>query len=462
MKTLCFSAKEHDLNAINLGLDELILMENAGKNLALIIKKELRKKYKKKKSPRVLFLLGSGNNAADGLVAARTLKNTFLYVLDKKAKKSALFAKQEQIAFNLGLKFLEKEPVFASFDCIVDCVFGSGFKGVLDTNTKALFEKVNQSRTLKIACDIPSGLASYAQEKISFKADISVSMGCIKELMLEDFAKEVVGKIKTANLGLCKEKYLSFEKADSFLLEKKDLRLIVRAKNTNKGSFGHGFVFGGASAGSLCALAALNFGLGLVSLVGKRAFSPLIMCKERLEESANATAIGMGLDDLSVLDEPHLKNIPLVLDANCFLSEKILPFLEREDVVLTPHPKEFSRLLKMTFNEEVSIEEIQANRFAFARKFALKFNCVLLLKGANPIIAQKEKLCVVNLGTSALAKAGSGDALSGMILALLANDFSAFKAATNASLAHALVAKKYKANANSFDTLKLIKGLSCL
>ena len=355
----------------------------------------------------MLFLLGSGNNAADGLVAARTLKNTFLYMLNKKAKKSALFTKQEQIAFNLGLKFLEKEPVFASFDCIVDCVFGSGFKGVLDTNTKALFEKVNQSRTLKIACDIPSGLASYAQEKISFKADISVSMGCIKELMLEDFAKEVVGKIKTANLGLCKGKYLSFEKADSFLLEKKDLRLIVRTKNTNKGSFGHGFVFGSAGAGSLCALAALNFGLGLVSLVGKRAFSPLIMCKERLEESANATAIGMGLDDLSVLDEPYLKNIPLVLDANCFLSEKILPFLEREDVVLTPHPKEFSRLLKMAFNEEVSIEEIQANRFAFARKFALKFNCVLLLKGANPIIAQKENLYVVNLGTSALAKAGS-------------------------------------------------------
>ncbi len=454
MKAVVKSAKEFDERARNLGFDELILMENAGASVARIAKKALRKKGIK--NGRILILLGCGNNGADGLVAARHLKNAHCFIVDKSLKKSALFEQQEQIARNLGVKFLDKKPHLQSFDCIIECIFGSGQTRAVSENLQTLINEANASHALKIACDMPVNLGFEP----CFNADITATMGVIKENLLEDYAKESVGKIKRVNLGLNSRLYAPNQHC--FLLEKGDLELIKRSKNANKGDFGHGFVVASASAGSLAGLAALNFGIGLVSLVGAKPFSPLIMQKARLDESGGAVALGMGLDDLSILDEPLLAKMPVILDANAFLSEKIRPFLQRQNAVLTPHPKEFARLWQIAFNEKISAQEIQKNRFEFVDKFTQKFACVLVLKGANTIIAQGEQKFVVTLGNAALAKGGSGDALAGMILALLCAKFSPLNAAKNAVLAHALTAKRYKFNPNSFDALKLIKGLKCL
>lgn len=454
MKAIVKNAKILDERALNLGFDELILMENAGKNLAKITQKALAKKGVK--NGRILILLGCGNNGADGLVAARHLKNALCFIVDNNLKKSALFQKQEQIALNLGVKFLDKCPHFQSFDAIIDCIFGSGLNKDVDGKVKKLLNEANSSRALRIACDIPTNLGFQT----CFKADITATMGVVKECLLEDFAKTTVGKIKRVNLGLKERHYVTNPTA--FLLEKKDLKLIKRLPNAHKGDFGHGFIAASASAGSLAALAALNFGIGLVSLLNQKPFSPLIMQKERLDDSANAVAVGMGLEDLSILDEPLLHQIPVILDANCFQSPKIKPFLQRQNVILTPHPKEFARLWQIAFDEKITVQEIQQKRFFFVNKFTQNFPCVLVLKGANTIIACKEQKFVVRLGSAALAKGGSGDALAGMILALLCAKFSPLNAATNAVLAHALVAKRYKFNPNSFDALKLIKALKCL
>ena len=454
MKAVVKSAKEFDERARNLGLDELILMENAGAKLAKIAKKALRKKGVK--NGRILILLGQGNNGADGLVAARHLKGVQCFVVDKSLKKSALFEKQEQIARNLGVKFLDKKPHFQSFDCIIECIFGSGLSRAVSENLHAIINEANLSHALKITCDIPVNLGFTP----CFNADITATMGAVKEILLEDYAKERVGKIKRINLGLHSKLYAP--NAKCFLLEKGDLELIKRHKNAHKGDFGHGFIIASASAGTLAGLAALNFGIGLVSLVGSKPMSPLIMQKTQVNESASAVALGMGLDDLSVLDEPLLAKIPVILDANAFLSEKIRPFLQRQNVIVTPHPKEFARLWQIAFDESISVQEIQQKRFEFVDKFTQKFTCVLVLKGANTIIAQGGQKFVVTLGNAALAKGGSGDALAGMILALLCAKFSPLNAAKNAVLAHALVAKRYKFNPNSFDALKLIKGLKCL
>lgn len=454
MKAIVKNAKILDERALNLGFDELILMENAGKNLAKITQKALAKKGVK--NGRILILLGCGNNGADGLVAARHLKNALCFIVDNNLKKSTLFQKQEQIALNLGVKFLDKCPHFQSFDAIIDCIFGSGLNKDVDGKVKKLLNEANSSRALRIACDIPTNLGFQT----CFKADITATMGVVKECLLEDFAKTTVGKIKRVNLGLKERHYVTNPTA--FLLEKKDLKLIKRLPNAHKGDFGHGFIAASASAGSLAALAALNFGIGLVSLLSQKPFSPLIMQKERLDDSANAVAVGMGLEDLSILDEPLLHQIPVILDANCFQSPKIKPFLQRQNVILTPHPKEFARLWQIAFNEKITVQEIQQKRFFFVNKFTQHFPCVLVLKGANTIIACKEQKFVVRLGSAALAKGGSGDALAGMILALLCAKFSPLNAATNAVLAHALVAKRYKFNPNSFDALKLIKALKCL
>ncbi|EAI5467346.1 NAD(P)H-hydrate dehydratase [Campylobacter lari] len=448
MKVVFKDNISYEKELIEKGLDEFLMMENAGIELANLIKK----KSKNIKNAKILFLLGAGGNGADGLVAIRHLKKAFAFVMPY--KKNTMFIKQEQILKNIGFSFLKKEPKFKDFDIIVDCVFGSGLNKALDENLQRIFKKITKSKALKIACDIPSGLG----QELCFKADYTLCMGVIKEILLEDFAKEFVGKIKIANLGL--KPYI--QNTSSFLLEKKDLKLITKKINSNKGDFGHVYIVANKSAGTLAGLGALEFGAGLVSLVAKESFSPLIMLKDDIEGKINAAAIGMGLDDLSILKDERLKNIPLILDANCFQSENLLSYLNREDVVLTPHPKEFSMLLKLCFSEDVSVEEIQNKRFFYARKFSSKFQCVLVLKGANPIITQKEKLFVANCGNEALAKGGSGDVLSGMIVALLGAKFNALEAAKNAVLAHALVAKNYKKNKISFDALKLIKGLKCL
>lgn len=437
-----------DKEALKMGLDELVLMENAGHTLATLV----RKKSKKLKKTRVLFLLGGGKNAADGLVALRHLKNAKAYKMG--FKECELFQKQEKILKNSAFEFLEKEPDFENFDLIVDCIFGSGFRGELDEKTTQIIQKANASHAFKIACDVPSALGTHC----AFKADITLCMGTLKELLLEDFAKESVGKLKVADLGVD----TSCFSAKSYLLQKKDLRLIARKSFSNKGDYGHIYIAGSASAGTLAGLGALEFGAGLVSLVAEKSFSPLLMLKDKITSDASVAALGMGLLDLEILQNESLKNIPLVLDANCFLSEKILPFLKRNDVVITPHPKEFARLYEMCFKENLSIKALQKNRFFYAKKFAKSYPCVLVLKGANPIIMQGESLFVVNCGKAALAKGGSGDVLSGMIAALLGARFTGIEAAKNAVLAHALVAKKYRFNINSFDALKLIKGLRCL
>lgn len=452
MKKIIKNSKIYDEEALNLGLDSVILMENAGLNLAKITQKALRKKGIKR--GRILILLGGGNNAADGLVALRHLKNASAFLVGN-FKKSELFKKQEKIALNLGLKFHDKCPNFNSFDAIIECIFGNGQNK--NANLDDLILKLNKAHALKIACDIPVNLAFEPK----FKADITATMGAVKEILLEDFAKEFVGKIKCINLGLKNYADLKSEN-HTFLLEKKDLKMIKRKVSANKGEFGHGMIFASSSAGSICGLAALNFGAGLISLFKEKPFSPLIMQKDEIPANITAAALGMGLENLKILDDKSLEKIPLILDANCFNSPKITNFLKRENVVLTPHPKEFTRLYKIAFNENLSVENLQKSRFFYARKFAQNFKSVLVLKGANTIIAQNDEIFVINLGSAALAKGGSGDALTGMILALICAKFTPLKAAKNAVLAHALVAKKYKFNANSFDALKLIKGLKYL
>lgn len=450
MKAVVKESASLDLRAVNLGLDELILMENAGIALANLIKKE-RKKLQNKK---VLFLLGGGNNAADGLVALRHLKKAKAYKMG--FKENAMFLKQEQILKNYDFSFLKKEPKIKRYGVIVDCIFGSGFKGNLDIKTANFLKKINQHKALKIACDMPTALGS----SVCFKADITLSMGAFKELLLEDFTKEFVGKLKLAKLGIS-HKFFA-HKNKNYLLEKKDLKLIKRKALTNKGDYGHIAIVGNGGAANLAGLGALEFGAGLVSLVKEKPYSMLLMQKESLDFNFNAAALGMGLLNLEFLKDKNLSKKPLVLDANAFLTEAILPFLQREDVVLTPHPKEFTRLFKMCFKQDLSVQDLQKNRFFYTEKFSQTYPCVLVLKGTNTIISQKDERFVVNLGCANLAKGGSGDVLSGMIAALLGAGFSPLKAAKNAVLAHALTSKAYKFNANSFDALKLIKGLKCL
>ena len=176
-------------------------------------------------------------------------------------------------------------------------------------------------------------------------------------------------------------------------------------------------------------------------------------------ENFDVLALGMGLNNHfdDVLDEIAMLDIPMVIDADMFYKKEIVKFLDKK-VVLTPHPKEFSSLLKLTGIGEYSSEEIQKNRFSLAEKFSENYpDVVLLLKGANKIIAYNKKLFIDPNGTVALAKGGSGDVLAGIIASLLSQGWHPLKAAIHGSLAHS-IAGNYKPNF-ALTPLKLIERL---
>jgi hydroxyethylthiazole kinase-like uncharacterized protein yjeF len=135
-----------------------------------------------------------------------------------------------------------------------------------------------------------------------------------------------------------------------------------------------------------------------------------------------------------------------VLDADSFYNEEILAVLEQKDreIVLTPHPKEFVVLWKLLTGEQLTVTEVQNKRFEMVRRFNAKYpHITLLLKGANTLIMQEERMYINPLGCSKLSKGGSGDVLSGLIVSLLAQGYTAIDAAVHASLALVAAANNY-------------------
>ena len=436
-------------------LSEELMMENAAFAMASYIKENFEKNLK------VLILCGSGNNGADGYALSRLLQSEYeVDIFEVYPPKSELVKLQKKRAQTLHVNFVSE---IKEADIVVDAIFGSGQKKEkeCDERLKNTLSCANSQKAFKIACDIPTGL----HHEFGFKADITITMGALKEVFYEDFAKDFVGEVKCGELGIKRESYEL--KSDTFLLEEKDLKLPIRKnQNTNKGEFGYLSVIKGEQSGAatISAIAGFNFGAGLVSLVGNvsEKCSPIVMQNETISSKTTALIGGMGLGNIKIKKEDFLK-FPCVLDADLLHDEVIKEIVEKnENVVLTPHPKEFSSLLKIFKIGEFSVSEIQQNRFDFARKFSLMSEAVLVLKGANTIIAKNGVLYVCNLGNLSLAKGGSGDVLAGFIGGLLAQNKDTLSASINAVLAHALISKKFRANNYSLTPYDLIEGVKWL
>ena len=250
-----------------------------------------------------------------------------------------------------------------------------------------------------------------------------------------------------------------------------DIKLPNRVKkDTNKGSYGHLAVASGSKigAGILSGLSALRFGSGLVTLVGYENLQipHTLTYSHELPKNATALAVGMGLgEEFSIVElDKFLDNtLPLIGDADIFYMPILLEILKRKNIVLTPHPKEFVSLLKMTNIADISVEVLQKNRFFYVEKFCAKFpQAVLLLKGANVIIGKEGDFFVNPHGTSALAKGGSGDVLSGLIGALLAQGYTPLDSAMHGSLAHTTLAQSYSGADFSLTPDDLIDGIGKL
>ena len=438
-------------------LNEDILMEHAASSIFSYIEDI----FEENKS--VLIVCGSGNNGADGLALARLLYKKFdvsLYLASE--PKSSMAKLQYKRVKTLNIKEVD-EPFEA--DILVDCLFGTGLNKPLDEKYLTLIDTLNSYNSFNIACDIPSGINHFGQISSStFEADVTITMGALKTSLFSDFAKDYVGEIIVSNLGVQREIYET--QTNKFLLDESDMKLPFRnKKNSHKGSYGHLNVVAGCKkgAGIIAAKAAFGFGAGLVSVVCHENLDlPYhIMQTHFISENCTAIAIGMGLGKYETDEIRKIlnKKVAKIVDADLFYDELIVEVLDKE-VVLTPHPKEFVSLLKLTNIADISVEKLQNNRFLYVEKFLKKYpNVVLLLKGANVIIAQNEKIYVNSFGSAVLSKGGSGDVLSGLIGSLLAQGYKPLEAAISASLAHAMGARNYKKNNYSLIPSDLVEEI---
>lgn len=438
-------------------LSEDLLMEHAASSMALYISE----KYSSFES--ILIVCGSGNNGADGIALARLLYTKFdvkLYLAT--TPKSSMTQLQLQRAKTLDIKIVNE---LFNADIIVDCLFGTGLNKPLDEKSINLLNTLNSYNSFKIACDIPSGINSLGQiQNVAFEADVTITMGALKTSLFSDMAKDYVGEIIVANLGVQREIYEI--ESNKFLLEKSDMKLPFRnKKNAHKGSFGHLNVVAGCKkgAGIIAANAAFGFGAGLVSVVCHENLDLpyYIMQTHFISENCTAIAIGMGLGKYETDEIRKIlnKKVPKIIDADLFYDKLICEVLEQE-IVLTPHPKEFVSLLKLCEIADITVEELQNNRFLYVEKFCKKYpNVVLLLKGANVIISSNEKLYVNSFGSAVLSKGGSGDVLSGLVGSLLAQGYKPLDATIIASLAHTIASRNYSKNNYSLIPSDLIEEI---
>ena len=478
-------------------LTEELMMENAAAALeSAVLPHVFHQSGRYIDRPNVLVLCGSGNNGADGYALARRLvchefSVTCCVVAEPKSDLCILQKKRAQLS---GVTFIDLYTLDdfidrKSFDIsvVVDCIYGAGFRLPLSYEAEAVLNSIGRVDCHRISCDIPTGLDKFGNGAICFTADETVTMGSLKFALFSDRAKDCAGRITVANLGISKTNFEHESKfsADAYLLEKSEMVLPWRKRqNVNKGTFGHVAITSGEKTGAamIAGTSALNFGAGLVTLVGaKDCNSMSLMTSGKMPENASSVSMGSGLgrenkNALNYLDWlSENREIPFVLDADIFYYKEIKNFLENNCTdekfsrcILTPHPKEFSVLLENCGLGNYTTAQVVEQRYELAEKFCEKYRgCILILKGAVVTIAhwsQKEDRFCAYLnphGTNALAKAGSGDVLSGLAAALLAQGYNSINAAITSSLAHSFASEKFDGS-YSLTPEKLIEEIGAL
>ncbi len=465
--------------ARTLGVPTLRLMETAGRGVAAIVRRELGG------AGRVTIVCGGGSNGGDGFVAARQLALAGLSVrvllVAAKTKlqgdAAAAWAALEQLGSvavedgsdwsdeaTWGARLAGRDANGAALvDAVVDAIFGTGFRGPVRDVAAAAIAAMNATHARKIAVDIPSGLDadSGRASGVVFRAHVTATMGARKLGLCVD-ASAPVGRIEIVDLGVPVDAALA-PASRCRLLDASGIaaRVPRRGADAHKGSSGHLLVVAGSDgktgAAFLVGTAALRAGAGLVTVASTAAGQIALDAKaielmtarytdgddaipvaaagalRALAARAQAVALGPGIPTgagmRAVVHELAAElPLPMVLDADALnaLGTEAPRILAGAPAprVLTPHPGEMGRLLGL------SIAEVQADRLAHARGLAASTRAIVVLKGARTIVAAPDGQAFINpTACSALATAGSGDVLCGVIGALLARRVDPLRAA---------------------------------
>jgi NAD(P)H-hydrate epimerase len=425
---------------------------------------------RKHNAPAVLLLAGKGNNGGDAFVAARHLAaagcTATLVLLCRRTEiqDAALHHFQQLVGVTIQeLAALDEllEIVRESAPAVVvDGLFGTGLKGDVREPSAGAIRFINSLGLPVVAADIPSGLDGDTGEVhgVCVRADVTVTMALPKIGLLQPAAVEYVGRIEIADLGF-PEKFVEEIQTEIEMISRADVAALLprRRRAANKGDFGHLLIIAGSEgftgAPVICARAAARSGAGLVALAVPREIYPIVagLCPpevmplpwDKLEsfDKFDAVAIGPGLGrgPAAVQQVANcLANcpVPLVVDAdalNILAADTALWGKLGSSLVLTPHPGEMGRLIGK------SAKEVQAHRWEIARAFVEEHNVTLALKGAGTVVTEKSgKLWINSTGNPGMAKGGMGDALTGIIGALLGQGLAPLDATRAGVFLHGL------------------------
>ena len=446
-----------------IGIPSLVLMENAGRQVVAAIEAA----YETQLDGRVAVLCGRGNNGGDGFVVARTLLqrgiDTSVFVIGALSEVRGDARTNLDILGRLGVTVVEIgdeqawELHFSEISqcsLIVDAIFGTGLKSAVAGMMETIIADVNASDIPIVSVDLPSGMSADTPDLVGdcVDASLTVTLAAPKLPLVLPPGEAYAGDVVIADIGIPHEVIESLEGPHVELLTPEQLRGLVgpRAADSHKGDFGRLTIVAGSTgktgAAHLAAMGALRSGAGLVTVATPRccvpvvaSMSPVYMTLDLPDESGTVTADGVeALLELThdvVACGPGLgrtpqvaafvrglldrATVPLVLDADALtvLAEDPGRLTGREDrdVILTPHPGEMARLIG------ASIADVQANRIEVATDFATTHRVYVVLKGHRTVIATPDGHAYINpTGNPGMATGGSGDVLTGMIAAWLA------------------------------------------
>lgn len=464
------------------GISGLVLMENAGRQVVELIRRELGEVRGKV----ITVFIGKGNNGGDGLVIARHLLNMGAEVkvlsmvnLEEISGDAAvnldIWRKMDQKIFSLhhgdGINIVKL--VLMNTDMIVDAIYGTGFRGRIAEKAGRVIEALNGSGIPIVAVDIPSGLEADTGKVNGpcIRAHYTVTFGLPKLGLILEPGADFTGRLTVADISI--PAVLVEKIAPQRYLISADLVkewLPSRPSPAHKGNFGRVLVVAGSrgmtGAACLTGESALRAGAGLVTVAVPETLHDIMEGKltevmttplpdtgkgalgrgarQRilsLLEDSDVLAIGPGLSQaaevVALVKEllPSVR-VPCVLDAdaiNALAGAGEVLRKVQAPVVITPHPGEMARLMGVT------TKEIQEDRIGAAVKAAEKWRVVTLLKGARTVVAAPDGAIYINpTGNPGMATAGSGDVLTGVVASLIAQGMETARAAAAGAYIHGL------------------------
>ena len=421
---------------------------------------------------KTAIICGKGNNGGDGLALACIMIDEGIYpdvyLIGDMSKDGRYYY---DILQDKGYdRIYSIAECNYDFDIIVDCIFGTGFKGQPKGEYAQVIDKINASGAYKISVDIPSGLNGDNGRYVTcVQADETITVQYAKTGLYLNDGKDMTGKLSIidAGIGLYAEGAEIVEEQDVVLLFPK------RKYNAHKGTFGKSGIMGGcgnylgavklANMG-LCALRS-GGGLNVImtpqshvdNILGTVMESTVIgmpdedgyfvfdrQSIDNALQGVDCLAIGMGMGNRyaenAKIIEYIVANYPIkvIIDAdglNSLALNVSMLKCAKAQIILTPHVKEMSRLCSK------SVEEIHDDPIGIAKSFAEEYGVTVLLKGASSVITDGRQVYMTTNGGAELSKGGSGDTLSGVMLGMLSQGVPPIESAYSSAYITAKVAK---------------------